>query len=55
MISAGFLMGMAALPGFPAAPFLILASAIGLIGYALWSAEDKTQLQAAEPRGAWRV
>ena len=41
MLAAGFLMGMSVIPGFPTAPFLILASAIGLIGYALWSNEEK--------------
>lgn len=41
MIAAGFLMGMGALPGFPTAPFLILASALGLVGYALWSTEQQ--------------
>lgn len=41
MLSAGFLMGMAILPGFPKAPFLILAAALGLIGYALWNTEQQ--------------
>ncbi len=36
MISAGFLLGMAAIPGFPKAPFMILASGIGILGYAIW-------------------
>ncbi|MBA2727179.1 MAG: type III secretion system export apparatus subunit SctV [Parachlamydiaceae bacterium] len=40
IISAGILMMMAALPGFPKAPFLILSCALGLIGYALWSTEQ---------------
>ena len=39
LISAGFLMGMGILPGFPTAPFMILASILGLIGYSLWSTE----------------
>ena len=42
MIAAAFLMGMGILPGFPLAPFLILASAMGLIGYSLWSTEQTT-------------
>lgn len=37
MITSAFLMGMSLVPGFPMAPFLILAAALGLIGYALWS------------------
>lgn len=41
MMSAGILMIMAAIPGFPPAPFMILASCLGLIGYALWSNDAK--------------
>ncbi len=41
MISAAFLMGMSLVPGFPAPPFLILSSALGIIGYALWSNEQQ--------------
>jgi len=37
MIAAGFAMGLAVLPGFPKAPFMILAGALGMIGYALWT------------------
>ncbi len=37
MLAAGFLMGMGLIPGFPTAPFLILSSAVGLIGYSLWA------------------
>jgi type III secretion protein V len=40
LIAAGFLMGMGLLPGFPLAPFMILSSALGLIGYSLWSRES---------------
>lgn len=39
LLAAGFLMGMAAIPGFPKPPFLILAAGLGLIGYALWSTD----------------
>jgi type III secretion protein V len=39
MIAAGFCMGLAVLPGFPKAPFLILALTFGILGYALWSNE----------------
>lgn len=38
MLASAFLMGMAII--FPPAPFLILASAVGLIGYSLWSKEQ---------------
>ena len=41
MIAAGFLTMIGLIPGFPPAPFLIIASAVGLIGYALWSSEQK--------------
>lgn len=41
MIAAGFLMGLGLIPGFPKPPFLILAAAFGLIGYALWSSEEQ--------------
>ncbi len=40
LLAATFLMGMAAVPGFPTAPFMILASALGILGYALMSTED---------------
>ena len=40
MIAAGFLMGMAIIPGFPKPPFMILSAALGLIGYALWTTEQ---------------
>ena len=41
-------MGMGILPGFPQPPFMILASALGLIGYSLWSTERKDwKLRAA--------
>lgn len=53
MIASAFLMGMAVLPGFPKGPFLILSAAFGLIGYALWTAEQKRAVEAAasEPGG----
>lgn len=41
MIGAGFLMALGIIPGFPKAPFFILSSIVGLIGYALWSTEEK--------------
>ncbi len=50
LIASGFLMGMAVI-GFPPAPFMILSSALGLIGYALWS-NGKQKLEAARSAGA---
>jgi type III secretion protein V len=44
-------MGMGAIPGFPTAPFLILAAAFGLVGYALWSTEQQ-DIEAAKTSGA---
>lgn len=35
MLAAAFLLGMAAIPGFPKPPFLLIAAALGLISYAL--------------------
>lgn len=40
MMAAGFLMGMAIIPGMPGPPFMVLASALGLIGYTLWSTKQ---------------
>lgn len=47
MVTAGFLMGMALIPGFPKAPFLIASSLLGLLGYGLWSKEQKEQQAAS--------
>lgn len=52
MIASGVLMGIAIIPGFPPAPFMILASAIGLIGYALWSTEESRNAQMARSGAA---
>ncbi len=51
MIAAGFLMGMAAIPGFPKAPFLILSASVGLMGYALWATEQKNKEDGITPGG----
>lgn len=40
MIAAAIVMAMAIVPGFPLAPFMILASGLGLLGYAVWSTEQ---------------
>ncbi len=47
MIAAAFMMALAVIPGFPVAPFLILATVFGMIGYALWSGD----IQAKEMAG----
>ena len=48
MITAGFLMGFSVIPGMPMAPFLIGAAALGVIGYSLWSNEQKRMMAGAE-------
>ncbi len=52
MMSAGVLMIMAAIPGFPPAPFMILASLSGLIGYALWTTEQKRSIAGVSSAAA---
>lgn len=47
MIAAAILMGIGLIPGFPLPPFLFLSSAMGIIGYALWSADQKRAEEAA--------
>lgn len=44
MVSAGLLMAMGLVPGFPKVPFMMLSAIVGLIGYALWT----TAAQRAE-------
>lgn len=41
MIASAIMLAIGMLPGFPLPPFLFLASAIGIIGYAIWSAEQQ--------------
>lgn len=41
LIAAGFLFGLGLLPGFPKPPFLLLSSALGILGYSLWMQELK--------------
>src|SRR5262249_44900381 len=41
MIAAGIVMGLGVIPGFPMAPFTLLASGLGLLGYAIWSSEQQ--------------
>lgn len=41
MIAAGITLGLGIIPGFPIAPFSLLAAGLGLIGYALWSTEQR--------------
>jgi type III secretion protein V len=52
LIAAGFLLGMAILPGFPIAPFMILSAALGIIGYALWTTEASRAETAKGPGAA---
>ena len=41
MIAAGITMGIGLIPGFPIAPFFLLSSGFGLLGYSLWSTEQR--------------
>lgn len=54
LIAATFLMGMAAIPGFPKPPFLIFSAALGMIGYTLWVAE-KQKREAGTPGGGGSI
>lgn len=47
MISAGLLILMAWIPGFPAWPFLFLATIIGGLGYLFWSNSKRVAAKAA--------
>lgn len=56
LIAAAFLMGMAIMPGFPTAPFLILSSGLGLIGYALWNnARQKLEAKGGRTAGGGTI
>lgn len=46
MIGAAIVMGIGLIPGFPKPPLMLLASAIGLIGYTLWNAEQQKRAAA---------
>jgi len=46
LISGSVLVLMAFVPGFPAIPFLLLASIVGLVGFIVWSSQRK---MAARP------
>lgn len=41
LVSSLIIVGMGLIPGFPTIPFFILSLGTALIGYALWSAENK--------------
>ena len=54
MIAAGITLGIGLIPGFPKAPFSLLAAGFGLLGYALWTTEQREPESgvAAGPGGA---
>lgn len=54
MIAAGSLLGLAIIPGFPKAPFMLLAAAIGIIGYSLFVSETK-KLEALKKAGGGMI
>lgn len=47
MIAGGILLLMAGVPGFPVAPFIFLALAIGTIGFMIWNTTKKTAAKEA--------
>ncbi len=47
MISGSVLFLMAAIPGFPAWPFLLLSPAVGVTGYVFWKNSKKAMAKAA--------
>jgi len=47
MIAAAALLGIAIIPGFPVAPFMLLSAILGLIGYTLWNSEQKQREEAS--------
>jgi type III secretion protein V len=49
MIAAAIVMGMGVIPGFPIAPFTLLASGLGLLGYAIWSSEQAEAARTSAP------
>jgi len=55
LISAVFLMGMAAIPGFPKAPFMFFASALGMLGYSLWVNEKQKIEEGAAGGGGGSI
>ncbi|HEX2582721.1 MAG TPA: FHIPEP family type III secretion protein, partial [Chlamydiales bacterium] len=47
MIAGGVLFLMAAIPGFPAWPFLLLSPSVGITGYVFWKNSQKAMAKAA--------
>lgn len=43
VIAAVALVGLGLIPGFPLAPFLVLASILGVVGYALWVQQEEAE------------
>jgi type III secretion protein V len=52
LIVAVLLVGFGLLPGFPKAPFIILASIVGMIGYSLMTTQAEAQKEASGGGGA---
>jgi len=47
MLSSCFIMGLALIPGFPWQAFVLLSVVVGLLGYALWSIQQREIEEAA--------
>lgn len=52
MIAAAVLLGMSMIPGFPRAPFMLLAAIVGLIGYSLWVREEEAGMSGGSGGGS---
>lgn len=55
LLAAGMLMLLGMIPGFPKAPFMILSSAVGLLGYALWTTANQREAMEATGGGGTAV
>ncbi len=50
MMAAGVMLGMALLPGFPKAPFIVISAALAVVGYALYTTNVERAGGGARPR-----
>lgn len=51
MITSAFLMGFSLVPGMPTGPFLLGSAALGVLGYAVWSGNQKRLLGGSSSGG----
>ncbi len=55
LIAAGIIMAMGLIPGFPIGPFMLIAAALGIMGYALWTAQELRAERSVGERGGATV